>query len=63
MNPLKGQWPGTIIGGFVLAVIIAAATTGMNFNPNSPLVGSTYGLALPGICLAHYSTSLQDTLH
>lgn len=58
MNPLKTV-AGTIIGGIVLAVIIAAATSGINFNPNSLVVWIHLLAGITWIGILYYFNFVQ----
>ena len=58
MNPLKTV-AGTIIGGVVLAVIIAAATSGFNFNTASFIVWIHVLAGITWIGLLYYFNFVQ----
>jgi uncharacterized membrane protein len=58
MNPLKTV-AGTIIGGIVLAVIIAAATTGIHFNAGSLTVWIHVLAGITWIGLLYYFNFVQ----
>tara|TARA_R110002096_G_scaffold65006_4_gene158324 strand:+ start:52846 stop:53448 length:603 start_codon:yes stop_codon:yes gene_type:complete len=58
MNPLKTV-AGTIIGGIVLAVIIAAATSGIKFNANSLVVWIHLLAGITWIGILYYFNFVQ----
>ncbi len=58
MNPLKTV-AGTIIGGIVLAVVIAAATTGINLNAGSLIVWIHVLAGITWIGLLYYFNFVQ----
>ena len=58
MNPLKTV-AGTIIGGFVLAIIIAAATTGIHLNIGSLVVWIHVMAGVTWIGLLYYFNFVQ----
>ena len=58
MNPLKTV-AGTIIGGIVLAVIIAAATTGIQLNAASLMVWIHVLAGITWIGLLYYFNFVQ----